>query len=106
MSSAAEVPSLDEILSASPSTLSDRSTAQILDQIIESSSSVQQRITDWNRVASASESKGVSSGHAHFRLGILHLVNDADEATGILHLERAYEQDQRYGASREPHRLA
>jgi hypothetical protein len=106
MSSAAELPNLDEILSSSPSSLGERSTAQILDQIIESRSSVQQRIADWNRVATTSESKGVSSGHAHFRLGILHLVNDADEAEGISHLERAYEQDQRYALGREPQRLA
>src|ERR1700680_1001062 len=97
---------LDGILNSPVSTISDRSTAQALDQLIDSSSSAPQRIADWNRVAAALESKGVSSGHAHFRLGILHLVIHPDEAAGISHLERAYEQDQKFGAHKEPHRLA
>lgn len=100
------LPTLDEVLKSSPSTVGDLSTAQILDQIIESPPDVQQRIADWNRVAAESEAKGVSSSHAHFRLGILHLVNDPDEATGVCHLERAYEQDQRCAVSKESHRLA
>jgi hypothetical protein len=100
------LPSLDEVLKASPSRLGDRSTIQILDQIIDRSPDIQQRIADWSRVAVKLETTGVSSSHAHFRLGILHLVNDPDEAVGISHLERAYEQDERFAVSREPHRLA
>jgi len=104
--SATGVPVLEEVLNASPSVLSDRSTAHILDKIIESVPSVRQRIADWNRVAAEMEAKGVCSGHAHFRLGILHLINDLDESKGISHLERAYEQDQQFVTGREPHRLA
>lgn len=97
---------LDTILTASPAALGSLSVAQRLDQLIDSTPSVQQRVDGWNRVATVMEAKGMSSGHAHFRLGILHLFSDTDEGIGISHLERAYEQDQRFVADREPHRLA
>jgi hypothetical protein len=100
------LPTLDEVLSFQASALSDRSAIQIFDQIIDRSPDSQQRVGDWSRVAAELEAKGVSSSHAHFRLGILHLINDPDEAVGISQLERAYEQDQRFAVNTEPHRLA
>ena len=90
------LPTLDEVLSSSPSTLSDRSTSKILDQINDRSPDVQQRMADWSRVAAELEAESISSSHAHFRLGILHLVNDPGGTVGISHLERAYEEDERF----------
>jgi hypothetical protein len=34
------------------------------------------------------------------------LINDADEKTGIKHLELAYEQDKKFSGWKEPHRMA
>ena len=96
----------DEILSSPAAVLIERATAERLDEIIESSPDPDDRIRSWNKVAAELVAKGVSSGHAHFRLGILHLVNDPDEAAGISHLTGAYEQDQQFAVRTEPHRMA
>jgi hypothetical protein len=62
--------SIDDILSGTPTTLGERATADKLDQLIDSSNDPQERFRNWNRVAAELETKGVSSNHAHFRLGI------------------------------------
>jgi hypothetical protein len=104
--SATAIPTVDELLKRPASILKEPSTAHLLDQVIESMPTVEQREIEWNRVALDMEAKGISSGHAHFRLGILHLVNDADETKGIYHLEQAYQQDRQFVVGHEPHRLA
>jgi len=97
---------LDAILNGATCKLGDGPTLRLLDQVIQSSTDVQQRIADWNRVAAELESRAEPSGHAHFRLGVLHLLNDTDETAGISHLEQAYAQDRQFSARQEPQRLA
>ena len=77
----------------------------LLDTLIESLPD-DQRVLEWSRVAGQLEARKISSGHAHFRLGIFHLVKDAHEATGLQHVQKAYEQDQMFSGRREPHRMA
>src|SRR5438552_14692852 len=97
---------VDEVLSLSISASNESATWTELDQIIGSLTDVQQQIEQWNKVSAHAEANGVGSGHAHFRLGVLHLINDVDEAVGIDHLERAYEQDVQHAVKTEPQRMA
>jgi hypothetical protein len=99
------VSEIDEILKAPVEKFKEQVLWQTLDKLIEPLPE-DQRILEWNRVAGRREKRGVSSGHAHFRAGILHLVNDSDETAGIKHLQAAYEQDQKFSGSKEPHRMA
>lgn len=101
-----QMDAIEEILSAPAAAFNNRATWDGLDKLIESVPDVNERVQLWERVAAGVEGKGASSGHPRFRLGILHLLNDPDEAAGIAELERAYEQDQRYATDREPHRRA
>lgn len=96
---------IDEILKSPDGVLKEPAAFHRLDQIIESLPA-DQRVLAWSRVAGSLEGRGLSSGHAHFRLGVWHLVNDANENTGIKHLEAAYEQDQRFSGRKAPHRMA
>jgi hypothetical protein len=99
------VSKIDEILKDQAEAFKEPAVWRKLDQLIESLPD-DQRALEWSRVAGCLEARGVSSGHAHFRLGIWHLVNDSDEKVGIKHLEAAYEQDQEFSARKEPHRMA
>ncbi len=98
------MPTLDEILS---SFTDENGTWNALDRLIGAVPDRTEQLRSWEHAAQAAESKGVSCGHAHFRLGVLHLVLDPEESKGIWHLERAYEQDQTYAAPpRQAHRMA
>ena len=96
---------IDEILKSPDQVLEQPAAFHRLDQLIESLPDGQ-RTLEWSRVAGCLEARGLSSGHAHFRLGIWHLINDADEKTGIRHLELAYAQDQEFSRRKEPQRMA
>jgi hypothetical protein len=96
---------IDEILKSQAETFKEPAVWRKLDQLIESLPD-DQRVLEWSRVAGCLEAGGISSGHAHFRLGIWHLVNDSDEKVGTRYLEAAYEQDQRFSERKEPHRMA
>ena len=96
---------IDEILNAPTETFNERARWHRLDALIESLPD-DKRLQEWERVAGQLEARNISSGHAHFRLGILHLVNDSHEATGVQHLQAAYEQDQMFSGRKEPHRMA
>jgi len=99
------VSEIDEILKSPDQVLKEPAAFHRLDHLIESLPD-DQRALEWSRVAGCLEARGLSSGHAHFRLGIWHLVNDTDERTGIKHLELAYAQDQKFSGRKEPHRMS
>lgn len=75
-----------------------------LDDVIAKLPNPDDQIREWHRVVAAVESKNIPSGHPHFRLGILYLVNDSTETEGISHLELAYKQDCQHDKRNEPHR--
>src|SRR4051812_29532213 len=106
MSTTSGLLSLEEILQSGASVLTDRATLTRLDELIESSPALTERDHGWKAVAAAQEARGAPSGHAHFRLGILHLVNDVDETLGISHLEKAHAQDLEFEAKRSPYQMA
>ncbi len=97
---------VDDILQL-PNSEFDKGTAwYALDEIIEGSTDSRTRTAQWMRVVSDVEARGRSSGHAHFRLGIAHLLGDPNETVGISHLQLAYEQDQAFAPTGRAHRMA
>ena len=97
--------SIDEILALPADQLDTKPAWDALDGMIGLISNLHSQIREWDRVLQRAESTGIPTGHPHFRLGILHLMNDSDETAGIVHLQLAYESDQKYAPNRA-HRMA
>lgn len=96
---------LGKILRSPDATFRDQAVWHQLDALIEALPE-NERFLQWNHVSQELGARKIPSGHAHFRLGILHLVSDLDETTGIQHLQIAYEQDQLVPDGTPPHRRA
>jgi hypothetical protein len=96
---------IDEILKSPDATFKDLAVWHRLDALIEALPE-NERLRQWNHVAQELEARRIPNGHPHFRLGILHLISDSDETTGIQHLQKAYEQDQLFADSTPPQRKA
>ena len=76
-----------------------------LDDVIDLLPDFGDRIRRWAEVLSFAEGNGLPTGHPHFRLGVLHLLSDADERVGLEHLDRAYQQDRKW-RPQQAHRMA
>src|SRR5664279_5006862 len=96
---------VDDILALPPEQFNDKANWDQLDQLIGSLSDAQAQINEWTRILRHAEAINSPTGHPHFRLGILHLLIDADETAGIDHFRLAYESDKRHKPERA-HRMA
>jgi len=56
----------------------------------------QEQIRIWEQICVTLDKAGSLKGHPFFRLGVLHLIEDSDEQTGLKYLELAYKEDQKY----------
>lgn len=84
---------LDDILSLEPEKI-DAHRKEI--DTIFSRLELPEQIDAWGKVVSRLQPKNLSKGHPYFRLGVLHLLVDPDEANAINFLERAYEEEERF----------
>jgi hypothetical protein len=57
---------------------------------------LQAQIEAWEKVVSKLGPTTLSKGHPYFRLGVLHLLADPNEAGAIDFLQQAYEEDKRF----------
>jgi hypothetical protein len=98
--------SLDELLGLSDSELATREVWHKFDALIETLPNPVDRVAAWEQVVAGLSGRNAPLGHPHFRLGILHLVNDPDTTAGIKHLEEAHNEDLQYGVNEEAFRKA
>jgi hypothetical protein len=96
---------IEEILKTPITSFEDGSAWLKLDEVIDLLPDFGDRIRRWAEVLSFAEGNGLPTGHPHFRLGLLHLLSDADERVGLEHLERAYQQDRKW-RPQQAHRMA
>ena len=98
---------LDDILNLLEPIQFDAHWRQI-DKIIGRLPSDRDQIDAWGRIVNRLSPAPISKGHPYFRLAILHLLTDSEEAQAISYLELAYQEDRRYGPSvgLTPHRMA
>lgn len=68
-----------------------------IDQIVASLKTPGEQIAAWEAIADHLRPHPVSKGMPFFRLGHMHLVNDADATRAIDYLEQAYKEDIKYG---------
>jgi hypothetical protein len=54
---------------------------------------ISQQISAWNRILEHIGSTPIPRGHPYFRLGVLHLLSDLDEAQGLSYLDKAFRED-------------
>ena len=78
-----------------------------VDRVVAALPTNPERLQAWEQIAQHLDRTSVSRGMPFFRLGVLHLVSDPDEAEAIKYLEAAYSEDQRFGPEqgRDPTRM-
>ena len=97
--------SLKDILQLSPPQF-DSHWHQI-DTIISGLPTLKDRLSAWEAILSYLNPHPISKGMPYFRLGVFHLLSDADETQAIECLELAYGEDEQYAPriGRLPHRM-
>jgi hypothetical protein len=85
---------LNDVLGLEPEKL-DAHWGEV-DRIVFTMVNPQEQIDAWEKVLSRLQPTDLSKGHPYFRLGVLHLLVDRDEAAAISYLEQAYAEDKRF----------
>jgi hypothetical protein len=67
-----------------------------VDRIVRMLPTRQEQIHIWEQICVILDKAGSLKGHPFFRLGVLQLMEDSDEQTGLKYLELAYKEDQKY----------
>jgi len=92
---------LEDLLRLNPEQL--QANWNEIDRIVRTLPSRIHQIRAWEQVCKAldksTEETDSLKGHPFFRLGILHLIEDREEQTGLEYLELAYKEDQRYAVT-------
>jgi hypothetical protein len=87
--------SVDELLCLDAAQLRKDENWREMDRMVCALSSNAEKIRAWEQICSILDKDQSIKGLPLFRLGILHILEDADEQQGLKLLEQAYEQDQR-----------
>jgi hypothetical protein len=96
---------IEDLLSQTDCDLSKREVFYKLDAIVKGLS-ISDKIAAWDKVVNSLSGREVPTGHPHFHLGVLHLINDPDTAAGFRHLEQAHEQDLKFAPDERAFRMA
>jgi len=88
---------IDQVLELSPKHLGPQWIE--IDRLISLLPSENEQLFEWQRIADLLSTKSGLKGHPYFRLGVLHLLRDADEQQAISFLEKAYSEDQVHDAT-------
>jgi len=87
--------SVDELLRLDPTQLRREENWSEMDRIVCALSSNAEKIHAWQNICAVLDTNQSIKGLPLFRLGILHILEDADEQQGLKLLEQAYKEDQR-----------
>jgi hypothetical protein len=72
-----------------------------IDRIVQSLPSRLEQIRVWEQICERLDKNGSLKGHPFFRLGVLHLLEDSDEQSGLKYFELAYKEDKKYAETSE-----
>jgi hypothetical protein len=87
--------SMEELLRLDAAQLRKDENWREMDRIVCALPSNAEKVRVWEQICSILDKDQSIKGLPLFRLGILHILEDADEQQGLKLLEQAYEQDQR-----------
>jgi hypothetical protein len=87
--------SIEELLRLDAAQLRKDENWREMDRIVCALPSNAEKVRVWEQICSILDKDQSIKGLPLFRLGILHILEDADEQQGLKLLEQAYEQDQR-----------
>lgn len=84
---------LEELVNLPDRDMFERKTWQKFDSAVGDIPTHLDQRSAWEDIVSKLKDRDVPLGHPHFRLGVLHLIDDPDAELGIKHLEEAHHQD-------------
>jgi len=87
--------SVDELLRLDATQLRRKENWSEMDRIVCALPSNAEKIHAWQKICAILDTDQYTKGLPLFRLGILHILEDADEQQGLKLLEQAYKEDQR-----------
>ena len=90
-----DVNNIDELLRLDAAQLRTKENWLKMDEIVCALPSNAEKIGAWEQICVTLDKNQSIKGLPLFRLGILHLVEDADEQNGLSLLEQAYQEDKR-----------